>query len=195
MASIILRVARGEAAKRARGLAHPQLCIDAIEHGVMHGGEEGLKKVGTSPTMSQRLCPRGASVCLYVCLVPQNLRKRALPPSLGKSWPAGSPARHTHAPLLPRCLPAKLMPPAPSPAVPTTPPRTRPVPPPLQEVECFVKAASLDTHKALVHIFFAQRSTKKVAGVTDAGEGGRGCGRSPGGTTCTRMSTMHGHHA
>lgn len=81
MASIILRVARGEAAKRARGLAHPQLCIDAIEHGVMHGGEEGLKK----------------------------------------------------------------------------------------EVECFVKAASLDTHKALVHIFFAQRSTKKVAGVTDAG--------------------------
>ena len=34
---------------------------------------------------------------------------------------------------------------------------------PLQETECFAKAASLDTHKALVHIFFAQRSTKKVA--------------------------------
>ena len=34
--------------------------------------------------------------------------------------------------------------------------------PPLQEQECFAKAASLDTHKALVHIFFAQRSTKKV---------------------------------
>ena len=31
-----------------------------------------------------------------------------------------------------------------------------------QEAECFAKAASLDTHKALVHIFFAQRSTKKV---------------------------------
>ena len=31
-----------------------------------------------------------------------------------------------------------------------------------QEQECFAKAASLDTHKALVHIFFAQRSTKKV---------------------------------
>ena len=32
----------------------------------------------------------------------------------------------------------------------------------MQETECFAKAASLDTHKALVHIFFAQRSTKKV---------------------------------
>jgi hypothetical protein len=39
----------------------------------------------------------------------------------------------------------------------------------LQEGECFAKAASLDTHKALVHIFFAQRSTKKVKGITDAG--------------------------
>ena len=36
-------------------------------------------------------------------------------------------------------------------------------------MENFGKAASLDTHKALVHIFFAQRSTKKVKGVTDAG--------------------------
>lgn len=41
---------------------------------------------------------------------------------------------------------------------------------PLQEGQCFAAAASLDTHKALVHIFFAQRSTKKVKGVTDAGE-------------------------
>lgn len=39
----------------------------------------------------------------------------------------------------------------------------------LQEVENFQKAASLDTHKALVHIFFAQRTTKKVKGITDAG--------------------------
>lgn len=39
----------------------------------------------------------------------------------------------------------------------------------MQEQEAFAKAASLDTHKALVHIFFAQRSTKKVSGVTDAG--------------------------
>jgi len=39
----------------------------------------------------------------------------------------------------------------------------------LQEAEAFAKAASLDTHKALVHIFFAQRATKKVSGVTDAG--------------------------
>jgi enoyl-CoA hydratase/3-hydroxyacyl-CoA dehydrogenase len=32
----------------------------------------------------------------------------------------------------------------------------------LQEGEAFAEAASLDTHKALVHIFFATRSTKKV---------------------------------
>lgn len=33
-----------------------------------------------------------------------------------------------------------------------------------QEGECFAGAAALDTHKALVHIFFAQRSTKKIKG-------------------------------
>ena len=36
-------------------------------------------------------------------------------------------------------------------------------------MEAFGRAAALDTHKALVHIFFAQRSTKKVKGVTDSG--------------------------
>lgn len=41
---------------------------------------------------------------------------------------------------------------------------------PAQEGECFAAAANLDVHKALVHIFFAQRDTKKVKGVTDAGE-------------------------
>ena len=39
----------------------------------------------------------------------------------------------------------------------------------MAESEAFAAAAALDTHKALVHIFFAQRATKKVAGVTDAG--------------------------
>ncbi|CAL5226791.1 g9652 [Coccomyxa viridis] len=38
-----------------------------------------------------------------------------------------------------------------------------------QESAAFAQAASLDTHKALVHIFFAQRATKKVKGITDAG--------------------------
>lgn len=36
----------------------------------------------------------------------------------------------------------------------------------LQESVAFNKAASLDTHKALVHIFFAQRATKKVRWLT-----------------------------
>jgi len=77
----ILDFARAEAAKRARHLQHPQLCLDAIQTGVEHGGLAGLKKEG----------------------------------------------------------------------------------------ESFAKAASLDTHKSLVHIFFATRATKKVRGVTDAG--------------------------
>lgn len=38
-----------------------------------------------------------------------------------------------------------------------------------KEGECFAAAAALDTHRALVHIFFAQRATKKVRGVTDVG--------------------------
>ena len=33
----------------------------------------------------------------------------------------------------------------------------------LQESAAFAQAASLDTHKALVHIFFAQRATKKAS--------------------------------
>ncbi|KAK9812903.1 hypothetical protein WJX72_005569 [[Myrmecia] bisecta] len=39
----------------------------------------------------------------------------------------------------------------------------------VKEQEAFAEAASLDTHKALVHIFFAQRATKRVKGVTDCG--------------------------
>jgi enoyl-CoA hydratase/3-hydroxyacyl-CoA dehydrogenase len=37
-----------------------------------------------------------------------------------------------------------------------------PLPAP-QEAQSFAAAAGLDTHKALVHIFFATRSTKKVS--------------------------------
>lgn len=39
----------------------------------------------------------------------------------------------------------------------------------LAEAQAFAAAAALDTHKALVHIFFAQRATKKITGVTDRG--------------------------
>jgi hypothetical protein len=46
----------------------------------------------------------------------------------------------------------------------------------LQEGECFAAAAALDTHKALVHIFFAQRATKKVRGSGGGEMGGRGWG-------------------
>ena len=39
----------------------------------------------------------------------------------------------------------------------------------VQETRAFAEAQTLDQHKALIHIFFAQRSTKRVSGVTDAG--------------------------
>ena len=78
-AAAVLDFARAQASKV--GLQHPLLCLDAIQHGLEHGGLAGLKKEG----------------------------------------------------------------------------------------ECFVRASSLDTHKALVHIFFAQRATKKVSGITDKG--------------------------
>jgi enoyl-CoA hydratase/3-hydroxyacyl-CoA dehydrogenase len=77
----VIQFAKQQAAQRARHLTHPQLCLDAIQYGVEHGGRAGIDK----------------------------------------------------------------------------------------EQEAFAEAASLDTHKALVHIFFAQRATKKVKGVTDAG--------------------------
>lgn len=77
----MLDFARAQTARRAPGLQHPLLCLDAIQYGIEHGGLAGLKKEG----------------------------------------------------------------------------------------ECFAAAASLDVHRALVHVFFAQRSTKKVKGVTDAG--------------------------
>jgi hypothetical protein len=41
----VLEFARAEAGKKARGLAHPQLCLDAIQEGVQHGGLAGLRKV------------------------------------------------------------------------------------------------------------------------------------------------------
>ena len=50
-----------------------------------------------------------------------------------------------------------------------TQPCTKPAPCPLQETRAFAEAQTLDQHKALIHIFFAQRSTKRVSGVTDAG--------------------------
>ncbi|CAD7702036.1 unnamed protein product [Ostreobium quekettii] len=39
----------------------------------------------------------------------------------------------------------------------------------LKEKELFDLSLTLDTHKALVHMFFAQRDTKRVKGVTDVG--------------------------
>jgi hypothetical protein len=51
-AAAILEFARAEAGKRARHLQHPQLCLDAIQAGVQHGGAVGLKKVGHHAAVS-----------------------------------------------------------------------------------------------------------------------------------------------
>lgn len=51
---------------------------------------------------------------------------------------------------------------------------------PLQELQCFVAAAARDQHKALVHMYFGYRATKKlrgahsVPGVLILGAGGVG---------------------
>ena len=34
-----------QAARQARNLTHPLLCLDAIQYGVEHGGYAGLEKV------------------------------------------------------------------------------------------------------------------------------------------------------
>ena len=38
-----------QAAKQARNLTHPQLCLDAIQFGVEHGGYAGLQKARSKP--------------------------------------------------------------------------------------------------------------------------------------------------
>ena len=44
-AQVLLQMAHTQAAQRARHLTHPQLCLDAIQYGVEHGGRAGLEKV------------------------------------------------------------------------------------------------------------------------------------------------------
>lgn len=55
---MVLGVARAQAQKRAAHLVHPLLCLDAIEHGVAHGGYAGLQKVRACPVscMIYRAC-------------------------------------------------------------------------------------------------------------------------------------------
>jgi hypothetical protein len=41
----MIQFARAQAAKQAPNLTHPQLCLDAIQAGIEHGGVAGLAKV------------------------------------------------------------------------------------------------------------------------------------------------------
>ncbi|GMH40136.1 hypothetical protein BSKO_08040 [Bryopsis sp. KO-2023] len=77
----ICDIARAQSTKQAPGIQHPHLCIDAIQHGIEHGGKDGLRV----------------------------------------------------------------------------------------ERQAFDTSVSLDVHKALIHTFFAMRSTKRLKGVTDVG--------------------------
>lgn len=55
----VLDFAKAQAAKQARHLQHPQLCLEAIEAGVAHGGMAGLKKVGGEGATRARTAGRG----------------------------------------------------------------------------------------------------------------------------------------
>lgn len=59
----VLDFARAEASKRARHLGHPQLCLDAIQTGVEHGGEAGLIKV----CVCVCVCASHSFTCVCVC--------------------------------------------------------------------------------------------------------------------------------
>ena len=56
-----------QAAKQARNLTHPLLCLDAIQYGIEHGGRAGLKKVGTAaaPLFALLRLLRWASCCWH----------------------------------------------------------------------------------------------------------------------------------
>lgn len=41
----IIGIARSQAAKRAKGLQHPQFCLESVQYGIEHGGRMGLIKV------------------------------------------------------------------------------------------------------------------------------------------------------
>lgn len=45
-AQAMVNFARAEASKRARGLMHPQLCLDAVAVGIERGGQSGLQAEG-----------------------------------------------------------------------------------------------------------------------------------------------------
>ncbi len=139
-AMAIIEFARAEANRKARGLQHPQLCLDAIQAGVADGGMAGLKKVS-------------ARTCTHTHTHRHTRAHRRTPgirPQHAQIWQTPSASKLINQSMCVCVYVCARVCVA-------------------QEGECFAKAASLDTHKALVHIFFAQRATKKVRGVTDAG--------------------------
>lgn len=66
---------RAQAAKRARNLTHPQLCLDAIQAGVTNGGAAGLKKArraAPAPLRARGARLRVAAPLLATAAAPQG---------------------------------------------------------------------------------------------------------------------------
>ena len=120
IAVAVVGMARQQAAKQARGLAHPQLCLDAVQAGIERGGHAGLQTVRFAAWLmcsgASRLVGRAQLDAQQGCV--RSCSHRPEP----------------HATCHFR----------------------------LQEAECFVRAASLPVHKALVWTFLGQRATQRV---------------------------------
>lgn len=227
----MIEFARAESAKRARHLAHPLLCLEAIQAGIMRGGREGLKQVRGGAgfcvkTPATRLlalysyllwrcsdtpafcCASGlaSNCCVYreersglpqvrgcsgcrryrfatptarCCTLLQQLHACNASTRFCTSSPScfdllnagGRQLCHCRCAVHAQGAGAHFL------RQPHISSRffghdlndqirssfT------LQEGASFAAAAALDTHKALVHIFFASRATRKIRGVTDAG--------------------------
>jgi enoyl-CoA hydratase/3-hydroxyacyl-CoA dehydrogenase len=57
IAMAVVEMARQQAAKQARGLAHPQLCLDAVQAGIERGGHAGLQTVRSAGCRNDEVAP------------------------------------------------------------------------------------------------------------------------------------------
>lgn len=57
IAMAVVDMARQQAAKQARGLAHPQLCLDAVQAGIERGGHAGLQTVRSAGCRHDEAAP------------------------------------------------------------------------------------------------------------------------------------------
>lgn len=73
----IIDFAKAQAAKKGAHLTHPQLCLDAIRHGVEFGGLKGIDKVCTHSCMAcaciWHILTGIHPSCLFACLAEEHV--------------------------------------------------------------------------------------------------------------------------